>query len=166
MVATMKRMATPSIGSIMTISFFGSEDMRNDVDVTIILGNFTIDVNKNPKLLLLHISDLLANHNFSIKARHKMARDLYHQLRPLCGHQGYKVTIRGGSSGIVSLKSDSDLLDCCHNVPGLFPRKLRGVLIMRGFLEYHMVYRNVSSSRFVHHTYSPPKVGGALSRCH
>jgi hypothetical protein len=48
MVATMKGMATPSISSIMTMSFFGSEDMRNNVDVTIILGNFTIDVNEHP----------------------------------------------------------------------------------------------------------------------
>ena len=125
-------------------SIFGSEDMRNDIVVTIILGNFTIDVNKHPKLLLLCFSDMLANHNFSIEARHKMARDLYHQLRPLCGHQGYEVTRRGGSSGKVPPKSDRDLLDCCHDVPGLFPRKLHGVLIMRGFLEYCMVYRNVS----------------------
>jgi hypothetical protein len=136
--------------------------MRNNVDVTIILGNFTIDVNKHPKLLLLCFSDLLANYNFSIKARHKMARDLYHQLRPLCGRQGYKMTRRGGFSGIVSPKSDSDLLDCCHNVLQLFSRKLRGVLIMKGFLEYHMVYRNVSSSRFIHHAYSPPKEGGSF----
>ncbi len=51
MVATMKGMATPSISSIMTMSFFGSEDMRKDTDVTIILGNFTNDVKENPKLL-------------------------------------------------------------------------------------------------------------------
>jgi hypothetical protein len=91
-----------------------------------------------------------------------MARDLYHHLRPLCGRQDYEVTRRGRSSGIVSPKSDSDLLDCCHYVSGLFPRKLRGVLILRGFLEYHMVYRNVSSSRFVHLAYSPPKEGGSF----
>ncbi len=72
------------------------------------------------------------------------------------------MTRRGRSSGIVSPKSDSDLLDCCHDVPGLFLRKLRGVLIMRGFLEYHMVYRNVFSSRFGHHAYSPPKEGGSF----
>ncbi len=82
MVATMKGMTTPSISSIMTMSFFGSEDMRNDVDVTIILGNFTINQNEHPKLLLLCFSDMLANHHFSIKARHTMARDTYHQLRP------------------------------------------------------------------------------------
>ena len=35
-------------------------------------------------------------------------------------------------------------------------------LIMRGSLSYHMVYRNVSSSKFVHHTYSPPKEGGSF----
>jgi hypothetical protein len=81
MVATMKGMTTLSISSIMTMSFFGSEDMRNDVDVTMISGNFTIDQNKHPKLLLLRFSDMLANHYFSIEARHTMARDLYHQLR-------------------------------------------------------------------------------------
>ncbi len=69
---------------------------------------------------------------------------------------------RGGSSGLVSPQSDRDLLDCCHDVPGLLPRKLHGVLIMRGSLSYHMVYGNVSSSKFVHHAYSPPKEGGSF----
>jgi hypothetical protein len=78
MVATMKGMTTPSFSSIMTMSFFGSEDMRSNVDVTIILSNFIIDQNKHPKLLLLRFSDMLANHHFSIEARHTMARDLYH----------------------------------------------------------------------------------------
>jgi hypothetical protein len=162
MVATMRGMITPSISSIMKMSFFGSENMRNDVDVMIILGNFTIDQNEHPKLLLLRFSDMLANDHFSIEARHTMARDLYHQLRPLCGSQGYKVKRRGGSSGLVSPQSDRDLLDCCHDVPGLLPRKLRGVLIMRGSFSYHMAYRNVSSSKFVHHAYSPPKEEGSF----
>ncbi len=162
MVATMKGMTTPSISSIMKMSSFGSEDMRNNVDMMIILGNFTINQNKHPKLLLLRFSDMLANHHFSIKARHKMARDLYHQLRPMCGSQGYEVKRRGGSSGLVSPQSDKDLLDCCHDVPRLLTRKLRGVLIMRGSLSYHMAYRNVSSSKFVHHAYSPPKEGGSF----
>ena len=70
------------------------------------------------------------------------------------------MTRRGGSSGRVCPQSDRDLLDCCHEIPGLFPRKLRGVLIMRGALPYHMVYRNVLSSGFVHHAISPPKEGG------
>ncbi len=162
MVATMKGMTTPSIISIMKMSFFGSEDMRNDVDVMIILGNFTINQNKHSKLLLLCFSDMLANHHFSIKARHTMARDLYHHLRLLCGRQGYGVKRRGGSSGLVSPQLDRDLLDCCHDVPGLLPRKLRGVLIMRGSLSYHIIYRNMSSSKFVHHAYSPLKEGGSF----
>jgi hypothetical protein len=47
--------------SITTMAFFGSEDTRPDVDVTIILGYFTIDTNLHPKLLLLHFLGMLTN---------------------------------------------------------------------------------------------------------
>jgi hypothetical protein len=37
-----------------SMSFFSSEDMRQDVDVTIILGRFTINSSVHSKMLLLH----------------------------------------------------------------------------------------------------------------
>ena len=150
------------INIINTMSFFGSEDIRPDVDVIIILGNFTIDTNIHPKLLLLRFSGLLANVNYSDERRNQIARDLYHHLWPISGHQGYEVLQRGGSSGKISIQSDRDLLDCIHDVPGMCPRRLRGVLIMRGVLTYYLVYRNVSSSIFFCYQYLPPKEGGSF----
>ncbi len=78
------------INIINTKSFFGSEDIRPHVDVTIILGNFTIDTNIHPKLLLLHFSGMLANVNYSDERRNQIARDMYHHLWPISGRQGMR----------------------------------------------------------------------------
>ena len=147
---------------IRQMSLFSSEDIRPDVDVTIILGRFSIDMNIHPKMLLLRFSGMLANANYSVKRRNEIANELYHQLRPIAGRQGYEVVRRGGSSGKTCLQSDQDLLDCIHDVPGLCPRKLRGVVILRGNLTYYLIYRNVDSTKFVCHQYSPPKEGGSF----
>ena len=135
------------------MSFFSSEDTLPDVDVTIILGIFSIDMNIHPKMLLLHFSGMFANVKYSVKRRNEIANELYHQLCPIAGRQGYEVVRRGGSSGETCLQSDQDLLDCIHDVPGLCPRKLRGVVILRG-LSYYLIYRNVDSTKFVCHQYS------------
>jgi hypothetical protein len=129
----------------LTSSIFGSEDIRPDVDVIIILGNLTIYTNIHPKLLLIHYSGMLANVNYSDERRNQIARDLYHHLRPISGRRGYEVVQRGGFSGKISIQSNHDLLDCIHDVPGMCRRRLHGVLIMRGVLTYYLVYRNVCS---------------------
>ena len=160
----MKMKGVNSFGEnfIKQMSFFSSEDMRSDVDVTIILGRFSIDSNIHPKMLLLRFSGMLANVNYSVQRRSEIAKELYHQLRPIAGRQGYEVARRGGSSGKTCLQSDQDLLDCIHDVPGLCPRRLRGVVILRGPLSYYLIYRNVESTKFVCYQYSPPKEGGSF----
>jgi hypothetical protein len=162
-IKTMKGENVLDLASITTMSFFGSEDIRPDVEVTIILGHFSIDTNIHPKLLLLRFTGMLANCQYSVKRKHEIARELYHQLRAICGRQGYEITRRGGSSGKVTNVSDHDLIDCIHDVPGLCPRKLRGVLILRGVFTYFLVYRNVKSSSFVCYQYPPPKEGGSFN---
>jgi len=146
-----------------TMSIFGSDDIRPDVDATIILGHFSIDTNIHPKLLLLHFSGMLANSQYSVQRKQEIATDLYHQLRCISGRQGYQIIRRGGSSGKLSNQSDQKLIDCIHDVPGMCPRKLRGVLILRGVLTYFLVYRNVKSSSFVCYMYPPPKEGGSFN---
>jgi hypothetical protein len=94
------------VNFVKSLSFFSSEDMRADVDVTIILGRFTIDQNIHPKMLLLRFSGMLANVNHSIQTRNEIANQLYHQLRPIAGRQGYEVVRRGGSSGKTSIQLD------------------------------------------------------------
>jgi hypothetical protein len=145
-----------------SMSFFSSEDMRKDVDVTILLGRFTIDSNKHSKMLLLRFSGMQANVHYSDQRRNQIAKELYHCLRPIAGRQGYEIGRRGGSSGKISNQSDQDLLDCIHDVPGLCPRRLRGILILRGELSYYLIYRNMMSTKFVCYQYSPPKEGGAF----
>jgi hypothetical protein len=90
----------------LTSSIFGSEDIRPDVDVIIILGNLTIYTNIHPKLLLLRFSGMLANVNYSDERRNQIARDLYHHLWPFSGRQGYEVVRRGGSSGTIRYQSN------------------------------------------------------------
>lgn len=144
------------------MSSFSSNDMSPSVDVTIILGRFTLDTNDHPKLLLLRFSGMLANVKYSPDTRNHIAEELYYSLRPLSGRNGYELSRRGGSSGLVSNQTDRDLLDCIHDAPGLCPRKLRGVLIMRGSLTYYLVYKNKDSTKFVSYQYSPPKAGGSF----
>ena len=145
-----------------SMSFFSSEDMRQDVDVTIILGRFTINSSVHSKMLLLRYSGMQANVHYSVQRRNQIAKELYHCLRPIVGQQGYEMGRRGGSSGKISNQSDQDLLDCIHDVPGLCPRRLRGVLILRGELSYYLIYRNMMSTKFVCYQYSPPKEKGAF----
>jgi hypothetical protein len=146
-----------------SMSFFSSEDMRKDVDVTIILGRFTIDSSVHSKMLLLRFSGMQANVHYSDQERNQIAKDLYHHLRPIAGRQGYEIGRRGGSSGKITNQSDQDLLDCIHDVPGLCPRQLRGVIILRGVLSYYLIYRNMKSTKFVCYQYSPPKEGGSFN---
>jgi hypothetical protein len=145
-----------------SMSFFSSEDMRKDIDVTIILGRFTIDSSVHSKMLLLRFHGMQANVHYSDQRRNQIAKELYHCLRPIAGRQGYEIGRRGGSSGKISNQSDQDLLDCIHDVPGLCPRQLRGVLILHGELCYYLIYRNMLSTKFVCYQYSPPKEGGAF----
>jgi hypothetical protein len=144
------------------MSSFSSIDISPSVDVTIILGRFTYDRNDHPKLLLLRFSGMLSNVKYSPDTRNKIADELYYRLRPLSGRNGYELSRRGGSSGLLSNQTDRDLLDCIHGVPGLCPRKLRGVLIMRGTLTYYLVYKSNDSGKFVSYPYSPPKAGGSF----
>ena len=132
-----------------SMSFFSSEDMCKYVDVTILLGRFTIDSSVHSKMLLLHFSGMQANVHYSDQRMNQIAKELYHCLCPIAGQQGYEIGRRGGSSGKISNQSDQDLLDCIHDVPGLCPRRLRGVLILRGELSYYLIYRNMMSTKFV-----------------
>ena len=69
----MKGENSPDMNFMKSMSFFSSEDMSPDVDVTIILGRFTIDSNKHPKMLLLRLSGMLANVGYSVQRRNKIA---------------------------------------------------------------------------------------------
>jgi hypothetical protein len=101
------------------------------VDVTIILGRFTIDSSVHSKMLLLRYSGMQANVHYSVQRRNQIAKELYHCLRPIAGRQGYEMGRRGGSSGKISNQSDQDLLDCIHDVPGLCPRRLPNIWYTR-----------------------------------
>ena len=68
-----------------SMSFFSSEDMRQDVDVTIILGKFTIDSSVHPKMLLLRFSGMQANVHYSAQRRNEISKELYHRLLPIAG---------------------------------------------------------------------------------
>jgi len=81
-----------------SMSFFSSEDMCKDVDVTIILGRFTIDSNVHSKMLLLCFHGMQANVHYSDQRRNQIAKELYHCLRPIAGQQGYEIGRRGSAA--------------------------------------------------------------------
>ena len=60
-----------------SMSFFSSHDMRKEVDVTIILGRFTINSSVHSKMLLLRYSGMQANVHDSVKRRNQLQLNHY-----------------------------------------------------------------------------------------
>ena len=103
-----------------------------DCNVTIILGNFTMeDQAKAPKLLLLRPSGMLCNELFTKSQRDTFAHDIYMYLRSLAGKRGFEVRRTCGSSGKVSPETDKDLLRFLSYHEGIIPRFAHGCLIIR-----------------------------------
>ena len=76
------------------MSFFSSEDTLPDVDVTIILGIFTIDMNIHPKMLLLRFSGMLANVNYSYKRKKRNCKRTLPSTSTYC----WSTRIRGSET--------------------------------------------------------------------
>ena len=149
------------------LNMFSQNDIRKDVDYTIILGDFTKETRHLPyKLLLIRPTSMLCNHKFSHSEKSILAEHIYHTLRSYCGKRGYEMRRVCGSSGLVTAASDRDIISVLHENEGALPRKVYAVIILRGSDRYYLVYRRVNPSigecSFTSTYYCPPKDGGAF----
>jgi len=137
-----------------------------DCNVTIILGDFTLeDEAKAPKLLLLRPSGMLCNEVFTTPQRDTFAQNIYNHIRSLAGRRGFEIRRTCGSSGKVSYETDKDLLRflCYHEA--VLPRFAHGCLIIRAEDRYLFCYAKATPAtekKFVMWSYCPPKAGGAF----
>ena len=149
------------------LSMLSQDDIREDVDYTVILGDFSMESQPLPyKLLLLRPTSMLSNHKYSTEERSTLADQIHHVLRGYAGKRGYEMKRICGSSGKVTPASDRDIISVLHEHEGAVPRKLYAVIILRGEDRYYLVYRRINptpdSSIYTYTYYCPPKDGGAF----
>ena len=153
---------------LMKQSYFGNNDVRKDVDATMILGSFDLE-NKSlpPKLLLFRFHGMIINHMKSLADRNVMVDEIYSSLRPICGKRGFEIRRFCGSSGLTTPDSDRNLLTVLLSHEGTLPRKIFSTIIIRDTSCYHIIYRkgNIKSDKspYAHVCYSPPQEGGPFS---
>ena len=150
----------------MSSTFFGNDDLREDVDATVILGNLCKEEgNLPPKLLCLRFSSMIVN-SLPLDVKNKMAEDIYYTLRGIVGKRGYEMRRTCGSSGFVTHESDRNLLRICCEHEGSLPRTVPGCVFIRDFDRYHVIYnrcnRKHGQSKFVDVRYCPPRDGGSF----
>ena len=137
-----------------------------DCNVTIILGEFTLeDEAKAPKLLLLRPSGMLCNDVFTKPQRDDFAQNIFNQIRSLAGRRGFEIRRTCGSSGRVTHETDKDLLHFLSYHEAILPRFAHGCLIIRAEDRYLFGYAKATpttENKFVLWSYCPPKVGGAF----
>jgi hypothetical protein len=154
--------------SEILISDFNFPNDRSDCNVTIILGNFTMEGDaRAPKLLLLRPSGMLCNELFTKSEIDTFAQDIYLHVRSLAGKRGFEIRRTCGSSGKVSYETDKDLLRFLSFHKGIIPRYAHGCLIIRAESNYYICYARATPTsekkHFVMWSYCPPKDGGQFN---
>jgi hypothetical protein len=155
-----------SFNTVPSLSFFLFRVFSSDCNVTIFLGEFTLeDDAKAPKLLLLRPSGMLCNDVYTKTQRDAFAADIYNHVRSLAGKRGFEIRRTCGSSGKVSHETDKDLLRfLCHH-EAVLPRFAHGCVIIRAEDRYLFCYAKAtpaSENKFVKWSYCPPKPGGSF----
>lgn len=152
---------------------FGNNDIKDNVDATMIIGDFCLEDDSTivgKKLLLFRFSGMASNAmNWGGSDEHGKlgtARTLYNFILPMCGKRGFELNRFGGSSGITDHAADKDLLFVLHKHEATLPRKVYGTFILRDRLKYYFVYRKCNKKGFAIACYSPPKEGGQFSLPH
>jgi len=124
---------------ILSLNFFGNDDLRDDVDATIVMGNFCKeDGHLAPKLLCHRFSSMIAN-SLSLDKKNHMTKDIYRTLRGIAGKRGYEMWRFGGSSGIVDHETDRNLLRILCEHEGSLPRTVPGYVLIRDVDKYHVI---------------------------
>ena len=152
---------------VTKLKMFGQDDIRDDVDYTVIMGDFSRESTTMPyKLLLLRPTSMLSNLHYSSADKSLLAEQMYLVLRGYCGKRGYELRRVCGSSGYITYASDKDIIAVLDEHEGSLPRRLYAVIILRCRERYVLIYRRVNplpgSPLFASTHYSPPKDGGSF----
>ena len=111
---------------------FGNDDISDDVDATILLGEFSLeDGLLPPKMLSCRMSSMLSNNKYTASEKEDMAQNIYKSLRSIAGKHGYKLYRLCGSSGPVSAVSDINLLHVLRDHEATLPCKVWASIIMK-----------------------------------
>ena len=152
---------------------FGNDDIKDDVDATLIIGEFKLESDATivgHKLLLLRFSTMMSNRinwgESDQDGKLGVATKLYDYIRSISGKRGFELRRFCGSSGFTTDSSDKDLLCALHIHEGTLPRKVGAVFIVKGIDRYHLVYHKCNDREFATAEYSPPKEGGQFKLPH
>jgi len=139
---------------------FGQEDLNSNVDVTIIIGNFSKVESIHPKLLCMKFGKMIKG-SISDSEAHSMFSCLQH----VTGKSGFEIRRRDGSAGVVTPQSDVNLMALLPHLHSAIPRKIWGTFIVRTRFVYIIYYKRTvpvksRKSDWTHVWYSPPHNGG------
>ena len=66
---------------------FGNNDISDDVDATILMGEFTLeDVQLPPKMLVCRLNSMLSSNKYTASKKEDMAKNIYKSLRSIAGN--------------------------------------------------------------------------------
>ena len=140
------------------LNFFDSNSTKVHVDITIILGELSLEGRHYPPKLLL-----LLFHKMQSSLTNKEAEELLTTIGNVSGKHGFELTRTGGYSGKTSEQSDRNLLSALHDVNTALPRRLGACKITKDELHYTLTYRRVrpiyGKSHVVSHKYCTPQLG-------
>lgn len=139
---------------------FGQEDLNDEVDICIIIGNFMKEEGGQPKLLCLKFGKMLYG-----KISEEEAHSLFCYLQLIAGKGGYELRRKDGSAGVTNSQSDINLLAVLPYLHSAVPRKLWGTFILRLKYCYYIFYKRAfhtssAKSAWTHVWYTPPHNGG------
>ena len=146
---------------------FGNDDISNDVDATILLGEFMLkNVQLPPKMLLCRLSSMLSNNKYIASEKEDMAKNIYKSLRSIPGKRDYELYRFCCSLGPVSAVSNIDLLHVLRDHEATLPCKVWVSIIMKDNDKYWIAYVKCNPSKNVSKyacpKYSPPRDGGSF----
>ena len=134
---------------------FGQEDLTSNVDVTIIIDNFSKSESIHPKLLCMKFGKMIKG-TISDEAAHSIFSCLQH----VSGKSGFEIRRRDGSAGVITPQSDVNLMAVLPHLHSAIPRKVWGTFIVRTMFVYLVYYKrsvpNSRKSEWTHVWYSPP----------
>ena len=140
----------------------GQEDLRDDVDITLFFGTFTLEMSSRERLLCVKYGAMI---------RGRISDDEAHQMYSCfalqAGKQGYEMRRKDGSAGILTSQTDVNLLCLLPHLHSAIPRNLWSTYILRTKFSYLILYKRCHQTKpkqteWTNVWYTPPHNGGKL----
>ena len=98
---------------------FGQEDLTSNVDVTIIIGNFSKSESIHPKLLCMKFGKMIKG-----TISDEEAQSIFSCLQHVSGNSGFEIRRRDGSAGVVTPESVVNLMALLPHLHSSILRKV------------------------------------------